>query len=266
MYKISEFSRITNLTIKALRYYDELNILKPSYRAENLYRFYDDSDFQKAGIIVLLRDLNFSIQEIKEVIVSCGNPGDLNYFLKEKQDMIRAQIKKQKELINKINLCLEPQKKEAIAMNYNIVIKELEPVTVLAIRYKGKYNDVGKYISTIYKEANGKIDGDPFCCYYDDEYKEDADIELCVPTKGLLNGVKTTAKRLPRIKAVCTTHIGSYETINLAYKALMDYTKENNIEGILPSREIYRKGPGMIFNGNPNKYETELVMPFEEVL
>jgi len=148
-------------------------------------------------------------------------------------------------------------------MNYKIELKDFEALTVASIRYKGKYSDVGKYIGAIYKEAKGKTCGVPFCCYYDDEYKEEADIELCVPVNGKVAGGKVTTKQLPKIKAISVTHTGSYETLNLAYKAVLDYAKEHNLECLLPSREIYRKGPGMIFKGNPNKYVTEIVIPVE---
>jgi effector-binding domain-containing protein len=56
----------------------------------------------------------------------------------------------------------------------------------------------------------------------------------------------------------------SYETLNLAYKAVLDYAKEHSLECKLPSSEIYHKGPGMIFRGNPNKYVTEIVIPIEQ--
>ncbi len=264
MYKISQFSRITSLTVKTLRYYDEEGILKPSCRAENNYRYYDDIDFQRARLVILLRDLDFSIAEMKEILTNCDTPKDLSYYLAEKQEMIAGQIKTGKELIQKIDLYLQPKEKGVGSMNYNIELKEYEALTVATLRFKGRYGDVGKYIGTIYKEAKGKASGAPFCCYYDSEYKEDADIEVCIPTKGLMTGTNVTSKQLPKIRAICTTHIGSYETLNFAYKALMDYAREHNLECLLPSREIYHKGPGMIFKGNPNKYETEIVVPIKQ--
>lgn len=264
MYRISEFSKITNLTVKTLRYYDEQNILKPSYRAENAYRYYDNNDFKRARLIILLRHLDFSILEIKDIVVNCDSPDDLSYYLSEKQDMIAEQIKKGKELINKIDLCLQPKEMEVGSMNYKIELKEFDALAVAAIRFKGKYSDVGKYIGTIYKEAKGKTYGEPFCCYYDDEFKEEADIELCIPIKGLVKGTNAVSKQLPKIKAICTIHVGNYETLNLAYKAVLDYAKEHSLECKLPSREIYHKGPGMIFKGNPNKYVTEIVIPIEQ--
>lgn len=266
MYKISDFSKITNLTVKALRYYDEEGILTPSHRGEeNSYRYYDEKDFKTAQLILMLRDLDFSISEIKDIIAGCENPEDLSYYLKEKKSMIESKIKSEKELINKINLYIKPSNMEDNGMNYEIEVKSIAPVMVASIRYKGKYSDVGKYIGKIYKAVKNKGAGAPFNCYYDAEFREDADIELCVPTTELVRDSNVTARKLPEIKAICTTHKGSYDRLNLAYKALLDYAAEHKLNCLTPSREVYLKGPGMIFKGNPNNYITEIIIPVEKI-
>lgn len=266
MYKISDFSKITNLTIKALRYYDEESILTPSYRNnENSYRYYDENDFKKAQLIAMLRELDFSISEIKDVLANCDNPDDLSYYLEEKKNMIESKISKEKELIRKITLYMKSKNMGDTSMSYKIEVKGIAPVTVASIRYKGKYSDVGTYIGKIYKAVKNNAAGAPFNCYYDAEFKEDADIELCVPTTKLINDSSISANKLPAIKAICTTHTGSYDNLNLAYKALFDYANEHNISCITPSREVYIKGPGMIFKGNENNYVTEIIIPFEVV-
>ncbi|MBK5240338.1 hypothetical protein [Clostridium sp.] len=47
-------------------------------------------------------------------------------------------------------------------------------------------------------------------------------------------------------------------------KVVFDYAQENNISFLIPSREIYIKGPGMIFRGNPSNYITEIIIPFKQ--
>lgn len=265
MYKIGDFSRITNLTVKALRYYDEENILKPSYRnEENSYRFYDDKDFNKAELIMLLRNLDFSISEIKDVINICGDKPDLSYILEEKKNMVKKRIIKEKELLKRINLYITPNSMEVDSMNYKIEVKDIPAVKVASIRYKSKYSDCGKYLGIIYRLLKGNTNGQPFNCYYDGEYKEVADIESCVPTLKQICDSRVTLKELPKIRAISIIHTGTYGTINKAYKAILDYTEEKNINCLTPSREIYIKGPGMIFKGNPNNYITEILVPIEE--
>lgn len=265
MYRISEFSKITNLTVKALRYYDEQGILRPSLRGENKYRFYSDADFRKAVMVALLRSLDFSIAEIREITENCQSPEDLPYYLSEKQAMIAAHIRQEKDLIARIGLHLQSQEKKAGSMNYQVEIREFAPAAVISVRFRGKYGDVGKHIGALYRAAKGDAAGAPFSCYYDGDYREEADIELCVPTrKPLVGGRGLTAKTLPKIRAVCVTHMGNYETLNLAYKTVLDYAREHRLNCGLPSRETYRKGPGMIFKGNPEKYVTEIAVPIEE--
>ena len=266
MYKISDFSKITNLTVKALRYYDKESILIPSYRDnDNLYRYYDEVDFQKAQLIERLRGLDFSISELKDVLDNCNQPDDLSYYLEEKKKMIEGKIVKEKDLIRKLTLSIKLKTMEDISMSYQIEIREIAPVIVASIRYKGKYSDVGLYIGKIYKAVKNNGAGAPFQCYYDTEFKEEADIELCVPTTKLINNNTITAKKLPAINAICTTHIGSYDKLNLAYKALLDYANEHNIKCLSPFREVYTKGPGMIFKGNESNYITEIMIPYEVV-
>lgn len=266
MYKISEFSKITSLSVKALRYYDEEQLLAPSFRdKETAYRYYNEEDFQRARLIVLLRSLEFTISEIKDVLANCSDPSDLPCYLEEKKRMIEGRIFKEKELIKKLNLYIKPTDREEISMNYQIKEKEIAAVTVAAIRYKGKYSDVGKYIGILYKAVKGDAAGAPIQCYHDAEYMEEgADLELCLPTKKRISHPDVTAKQLPAIKAICTTHTGSYEKLNLAYKALMDYANEHHLNCTTPSREIYVKGPGMIFKGNEDNYITEIIIPYEE--
>ncbi|BCN31760.1 MerR family transcriptional regulator [Anaeromicropila herbilytica] len=282
MYRIGEFSKITNLTVKTLRYYEEQGILIPSARAENDYRMYNNKDYERAQLINTLRKFDFSIAEMKDTLKNCENSEDLSYYLQEKKSLIKQNILKQKSLMKEIDHYLSPKSKEVNSMNqgssqvdnentqttgigskYTFEIKDIAPVKVASIRYQGSYQEVGKYIGTIYKAVKDKADGAPFNCYYDNEYKEIADIELCVPTKVLVSGNNITAKQLPRIKALCTTHIGGYDTLNVAYKAIFDYIRENNISYMLPVREIYRKGPGMILKGNPDHYVTEILVPIE---
>lgn len=264
MYKISEFSKITNISVKALRYYDEEKILQPSSRGENNYRLYDETDYNKAKLIGLLRSFDFSIIEVRDVLSLCENEEDLPFIIKEKIAIIETNIKKEKTLISSLEKHLiKMSERETNDMNYIIEIKEIPSVKVASIRFQGSYSDVGKYIGTIYKEVMGNAAGAPFNCYYDECYQEIADIELCVPIKKSITAKSTTVKQLPPISAICTTHVGSYETLNLAYKALLDYTKANSIECDLPSREIYQKGPGSIFKGNPDKYVTDIMFPIK---
>lgn len=265
MYRIGEFSRITSLTVKALRYYDEEGILSPSERDKNGYRLYNETDYEKARQIVLLRELDFSIMEIKDVLSACVGEEDLAFFLKEKQAQVRQRISKEKALLKKLEEAL-PSGTEASAVNrsYTLERKTAEELLVISIRFRGKYPEVGKYAGRLFKAAGSKACGAPFSLYYDEEYREEADIELCLPVSSRIAVPEITCRRLPEITALCTMYEGSYEELGAAYKALLDGAAERKLVPQGPSREIYLKGPGTIFRGNPAHYRTELMLPVAE--
>ena len=69
---------------------------------------------------------------------------------------------------------------------------------------------------------------------------------------------------MPRIKAVCVTHVGSYETLFFAYAAIDKYAADNGLLLTPPFREVFIKAPGMFLKGNPDKYITEIQFPIKE--
>jgi len=60
------------------------------------------------------------------------------------------------------------------------------------------------------------------------------------------------------IKTIRLYHKGPYEQLGRSYARIMEYIQKRNYEAQLPIREVYIKGPGMIFRGNPKKYLTEI--------
>ena len=65
MYKIGEFSKITNIPISTLRYYDEIGVLKPDkINEESNYRYYTDVQVEEVKLINYLKSIGFSLNEI----------------------------------------------------------------------------------------------------------------------------------------------------------------------------------------------------------
>jgi len=64
--RIGEFSRETGLPVTALRYYDQLGLIKP--RRQGDYREYGEKDLKRARVIIFLQKMNFNLSEIKELL------------------------------------------------------------------------------------------------------------------------------------------------------------------------------------------------------
>ena len=84
--KISEVAKLSGVTVRTLHYYDEIGLLKPSKTTEAGYRMYSIEDLEKLQQILFFRELDFPLNEIKEIMI---NP---------KYDKIEA-LNKHKELL-----------------------------------------------------------------------------------------------------------------------------------------------------------------------
>ncbi len=150
-------------------------------------------------------------------------------------------------------------------MEYQIEIRDIEPIRVAFLRYEGIATEANKVFPNVFKSIRGKTNGAPFFCYYEMNPKTKmGKMDLCVPTVETPAGNGIEVKEMTRIKAVCVTHIGSYETMYKAYEAIDKYASEYNLQLQPPYREIFIKGPGMFFKGNQDKYITEIFFPIKE--
>ena len=112
-----------------------------------------------------------------------------------------------------------------------------------------------------------QICGKPFLLHYDSEYKQDdADFEACMPIRKEKSVDGISVRELPGGRCVCLLHKGPYDELGPSYAKIREYIKTKGYEFTLPTREVYIKGPGMIFKGNPKKYVTEIQMLIKESL
>lgn len=89
--KISELSRLMNLSVHQIRYFEEKGILHPAYVDKNQYRMYGIKEIYQLSQILLLRKLNISVKEIKESITSYS-ADDYSQLLKVSLKGIESEI------------------------------------------------------------------------------------------------------------------------------------------------------------------------------
>lgn len=146
-------------------------------------------------------------------------------------------------------------------MTYKIEIRNIEPVRVAYLAYQGDIRKASKVFPTVFKSIKGSVNGAPFFHYLEmNPITKIANMELCVPTDEIPSNPAIHIKEFPTMKALCTTHIGPYDTLVNAYEAINSYAMKNNIQLDSQFREVYVKGAGMIFKGNPKMYITDIAI------
>ena len=72
MKTVKEVSVLTGVSVRTLHHYDAIGLLKPARITEAGYRLYDDPDLQRLQTILLLRQLQFPLKEIKDILDAPG--------------------------------------------------------------------------------------------------------------------------------------------------------------------------------------------------
>jgi DNA-binding transcriptional MerR regulator/effector-binding domain-containing protein len=263
VYSIGEFSRISGLSIKALRLYHEKGILVPRVVDPGSgYRYYDHHNVEKARIVRHLRDLDFTLEEITRIVEEAGDDTDVLAFFERKKAQLAANITRQRDIVQRLELVLQSEKEAAMnakAATFEVQEKTVEPFLFAGIRFKGRYGDCGAMFGKIARAMGWNIGGKAFNLYYDGEYKEtDADIESCLPVRKARESSGISVREFAGGRCVSLVHKGPYETLGRSYEKIMTYLREKGYPARLPIREVYLKGPGMIFRGRPENYLTEI--------
>ena len=88
MFNIGEFSTISGIPVRTLRFYHEERLLVPAaVDAETGYRSYDERNLEVANVIVALRGLEFSLDEIREMLAGTGDDADILDHLEQQRDV-----------------------------------------------------------------------------------------------------------------------------------------------------------------------------------
>jgi DNA-binding transcriptional MerR regulator len=262
MFSIGEFSKICGLSVKTLRFYHEKGVLVPRrVDAATGYRYYDHGDVEKARIIATLRGLDFSLDEVAEILSRHDDDSDILDHLERRKGEIARAIQRNRDLASTLDriIRLEREARAAMQGGFRIEEKELQPLLIAGVRLRGKYSDCGQGFARIGRKLGRRIRGKPFCLYYDPEYREDdADLEACFPVSKGPAPEGISVRELAGGRCLSLLHQGEYPQLGRTYARVLTQARERGREVQLPTREVYLKGPGMIFRGNPKKYLTEV--------
>ncbi|HYF34034.1 MAG TPA: MerR family transcriptional regulator [Prosthecobacter sp.] len=270
LFSIGEFSRISGLSVKTLRFYDEKGLLKPArVDPTNDYRYYDSSSAERASVIVRLRELQFPLEEIARVLAECGDEADLLGAMQRQRRIISERLRADRKAAKTLETMIRhEQESERLIRETSFAVEEknLEPILVAGLRMKGRYEECGRGFGTIARAMGRHLNGRPLCLYYDGEFREeDADFEPCFPLSREVASRENIAVRLlPGVRCLTLIHRGPYPQIGRSYRRLLLEAKKRGLALLLPTREVYLKGPGMIFKGNPMRYLTEIQLPFQQ--
>lgn len=270
-YQIGEVSKICNIPIKTLRYYDEIELLIPrKIDPESNYRYYSNDQLVLVLVIKHFKEAGFSLKEIK-VLLGRENLEYNTKRINEKCIEIDNKINDLKRLKEKLQFCIKESKKEkSEEKEFKIEIKEIPTSYVAYLRSKGPCTideftvRYCKLISLVEKN-NFHIIRNAMAIYYnnciiDVEEREKVDyyIEVCIGVSEERE-IYGLVRRFGGFKAVTAVHYGSYDNMIEAYRKMNKYIYENGYE--ICGEPIDNYLVDIINTADEENYVTELIIP-----
>ncbi len=264
MFRIGEFSKMSKTTIKALRYYDEIGLLKPEQTDDwTGYRFYTTTQLFMLHRIQSLRQVGLSIDEIRLVLSGTH----MAEILEKRRTELVGELAERQNQLSRIEFLL--QYKEDFSMSYVATIKDLPECIVYSKRLTApSYNAyfqlipaIGEQVMKKYPDLKAATPEYCYIVYLDGEYKEkDINIEYCEAVTELRpNFEDIVFKQVEAVTAVSVMHKGPYSKLGDAYAFALKWLEENGYQVSGCGREQYIDG---IWNKeDENDWLTELQFP-----
>lgn len=264
MFRIGEFSKMSKVSIKTLRYYDEVDLLKPgSIDPETGYRSYTTQQLLEIHTIQSYRQMGLTLKEIKLQITNNSHTS----LAQRKEELIKEQLILADQ-ISRIDFLLS-QKAEEIYMQYHAVVKETPQGIIYAKKMLLKdYTDyfveipkLGEEVTSLNPEMQCAASSYNFVVYLDGEYKEENRyIEFCEMVDRFGKSPEgVTFRQLDSTIVVSVMHRGSYADLGLAYAYLAKWIENNDYLISDNPRESFIDG---IWNKDSEKdWLTEIQIP-----
>lgn len=272
MIKIGDFSKLSQVSIKTLRYYDEMGLFKPlDVDRFTGYRYYSASQLPRLNRILALKDLRLSLEQIAQVLDEGVSPEQLRGMLRFKRAELQQHIADEQERLVRVETRLNTIAMEDAMPDYDVVIKQIDPQLVAGIRdILPSYPAVGRLFDEVYGHLTRfNVHGLALvgaAIWHDDEYKtSDIDGEAVVYLKqSIPEGGHVKVYELPAATTACVVHKGAYQALNQAYEAIGHWIEVNGYKIVGPNREIYLHCTQPIHQDD-DAYVTEIQFPVAKV-
>jgi DNA-binding transcriptional MerR regulator len=186
---VGRFAQAAQLSRKALRLYDQLGILAPSYvDPESGYRYYSTTQFERARFIRLLREMEMPLADIRRVLAATTTDEAIQLVT----DCQRAFETKADQVHHATLKVLAHLRKENNMMDVDVSVKDFPTREVVCVKKNitvpAFHEYIPKALSRLSEYAKGKgarINGDPMCFYYGPvNESDDGPVEICFPIDG----------------------------------------------------------------------------------
>lgn len=264
MFRIGDFSRLSQVSVKTLRFYDEVGLLKPTFvDASTGYRYYSANLLPRLNRILVLKDLGFSLDEITPLLAGEMPVSVVQELLLFKRAELKNNIGREQARLAQVEMWLGKMEQEGRVPDYEIVLRRIAPQLVASVRQSlASYDEAaGLFTELNHHLKNYNAYGQSAAFWYTCAGQaEGIDCEAVVfLNRSVPESKRITVYQLPAGVNACMIHRGSDETITQAYHAAHSWIKTQGYAIAGPLCELYWQGS--VDSGNDGFSVTEIRYP-----
>lgn len=254
-YKIGDFSQMGQVSVRTLRLYDELNLIKPAETDKwTGYRYYTLDQLPRLNRILALKDLGLSLDQIAQLLEHDLSPAQMREMLRHKQGELAQQMQATQTQMRRVEARLHQIENENAPPPYEVVLKRIDPLPFAAIRVTVPHvSAMGEYrlnVMTEFYAALRTAGIQPAfpetMIYHLAEYREqDIDTEMgSAVESGVVKQLhayeRIQLRELPAVPAAASVvHHGNIWNVPDAMVALYSWVGRNGFQSAGPYRELH---------------------------
>jgi DNA-binding transcriptional MerR regulator len=282
MLKIGDFSQLAQVSVRALRIYDEMGLLKPVHVDRYTgYRYYETEQLPRLNRIIALKDLGFSLDQISHALRENLSADQLRGMLMMKQAEIERELRNGQSQLMRIEARLRQIEREGRVSPYEITVKEIRPLTIASSSVSlATFDEMLVARCSMYANLYQWLDEnkiaplEPEMAIYDNAEYVETDIHLeaavIVGENAPANGNRpkgdgsVTLRQLPAVETMASVvHHGKFIETGDTLIALYRWVGENGYEACGPYRELHLFGREADCN-DEDVVTVEMQLPFRK--
>jgi len=248
MLLISEFARAGNVTIRALRFYDQVGLLSPAHVVpENSYRWYSPAQFAQLNQIQAFKDMGFSLREIRELLQQRLTPQELRAVLEERREVLRKRVRDDAGRLQRVEARLKSISAGGPQSHLTIMLRSTPGQPVVSLREKlQNYDQVDELFTTLERRVDPRVLYDQRGAIFYRCLEGDGEIDCEVlrflkHSVAAIRGLKVYESR--RTRVAFTYHYGSEDSICTTYQSMTGWIAAQGYQLSSAKREIYWPAP-----------------------
>src|SRR5260370_72789 len=135
MVRIGDFARMGRVSIKALRYYDEIGLLRPAQSdGASGYRYYSASQLPLLNRLLVYKHLGFSLDQPRTLLAADSPAAEMHELLQKRREELERRLEIEQVQLAEVESRIRQIEREGRLPTYEVLLKGTEAREVMALR------------------------------------------------------------------------------------------------------------------------------------